>query len=461
MFKQVLKIGLGLSLVASSLLAAPEKTKLKIGFIALTDCAPLVIAKEKGFFAAEGLDVDVAKEGGGWPGIQQKVISGEYDFSHALAGMPIAATLGINGNENLQALLSLDLNGNAITFGNKIIREMEKYGLKKEERPVTADSLKKYIDAKHAAEGSNYQPLAFGMVHPVSTHNYELRYWMAGSGIKPDEDTTIKPFPPPTMPQNLIAGNIEGYCVGEPWNTRIVEKNAGSALVTNYDIWNNNPEKVLQARADFIEKNPETTKAVMRAVLKAQMWLDASWENREEAIKFLAQDNYVKAPVNVLRKSMSGTFLYNPGIDSTNPMFNTFANYYAAYPFYSHGMWFITQMYRWGQLTTPVDMKATIEKVYRPDLFAVVAKEVGYSLPESPWKKDGVDEYNKFIDGKVWDPNKAVEYIYDTFAVTSPVVSKEDLMKVNNWTVTTKQPSYVCPYGPAGCADPKYVTIGK
>ena len=276
MFKQVLKIGLGLSLVASSLLAAPEKTKLKIGFIALTDCAPLVVAKEKGFFAAEGLDVDVAKEGGGWPGIQQKVISGEYDFSHALAGMPIAATLGINGDTNLQALMSLDLNGNAIIFGNNIIGEMEKYGLKKEERPVSAESLKKYIDEKHKVEGNSYQPLNFGMVHPVSTHNYELRYWMAASGIKPDEDTTIKPFPPPTMPQNLIAGNIDGYCVGEPWNTRIVEKDAGSALVTNYDIWNNNPEKVLQARADFIEKNPETTKAVMRAVLKAQIWLDES-----------------------------------------------------------------------------------------------------------------------------------------------------------------------------------------
>ena len=155
---------------------------------------------------------------------------------------------------------------------------------------------------------------------------------------------------------------------------------------------------------------------------------------------------------------MSGTFLYNPGTDSKNPMFNVFANYYAAYPFYSHGMWFITQMYRWGQITAPVDMKATIEKVYRPDLFEVVAKEVGYSLPESAWKKDGVDEYNKFLDGKVWDPNKAVEYIYDTFTVTSPVVSKEELMKVNKWTVTTKQPSYVCPYGPAGCADPKFVT---
>lgn len=226
MLGKFLTLGLGLSVVASSLLAAPEKTKLKIGFIALTDCAPIVIAKEKGFFKEEGLDVDVAKEGGGWPGIQQKVISGEYDFSHALAGMPIAATLGINGEANLQAVLSLDYNGNAITFGNKIIGEMEKYGLKKEERPVTAESLKKYIDEKHKIEGNKYQPLNFGMVHPVSTHNYELRYWMAASGIKPDEDTTIKPFPPPTMPQNLIAGNIDGYCVGEPWNTRIVEKNA-------------------------------------------------------------------------------------------------------------------------------------------------------------------------------------------------------------------------------------------
>jgi len=456
MFRKVLKIGLGLSVVASSLLAAPEKTKLKIGFIALTDCAPLVIAKEKGFFAQEGLDVHVAKEGGGWPGIQQKVISGEYDFSHALAGMPIAATLGINGKANLQAVLSLDFNGNAITYGNNIIKQMEKYGLDKTQTPVTADSLKKYIDAKHAKESSNYQPLSFGMVHPVSTHNYELRYWMAGSGIKPDQDCTIKPFPPPTMPSNLIAGNIEGYCVGEPWNSRIVLKGKGSALVTNYDIWNNNPEKVLQGRADFIKKNPETTKAVMRAVLKAQMWLDASWENREEAIGYLAKRNYVNAPKSVLRKSMSGTFLYNKGVDSKNPMFNTFANYYAAYPFYSHGMWFVTQMYRWGQIDKAVDMKALIEKVYRPDLFEEVAKQVGYTLPPSAWKKDGVDQYNKFIDGKVWDPNKAVEYIYDV-EVTNSKVSQSELAKVNKWSVETKQPKYVCPYGPAGCADPKFV----
>ncbi|MDT8339484.1 MAG: CmpA/NrtA family ABC transporter substrate-binding protein [Sulfurimonas sp.] len=458
MLKQMISIGLGLSIVATSLLADVEKKKLTIGFIALTDCAPIVIAKEKGFFKKHGLDVRVVKEGGGWPGIQQKVISGEYDFSHALAGMPIAATLGINGDANLQAVLSLDFNGNGITFGNNIIEKMKEYGMDEKTRPLGSESLKKYIDAKHKAEGSNYKPLSFGMVHPVSTHNYELRYWMASSEIEPDVDATIKPFPPPTMPSNLIAGNIEGYCVGEPWNERIVLMKKGSTLVTNYDIWNNNPEKVLQTRADFITKNPQTTKAVMKAIIEAQMWLDASWENRKEAVKFLSQKNYVNAPVDVLEKSMIGTFQYLKGQKSeANPQFNVFANYYAAYPFYSHGMWFITQMYRWGQLDKAYDMKKVIESVYRPDLFAEAAKEVGYSLPPSPWKKDGVDKYNMFMDGKVYDPNKAVDYIFD-FKVSNSKVSKEELLEANKWSVKTEQPEYTCHYGEAGCADPKYVT---
>lgn len=458
MLKQMISIGLGLSIVATSLLADVEKKKLTIGFIALTDCAPIVIAKEKGFFEKHGLDVRVVKEGGGWPGIQQKVISGEYDFSHALAGMPIAATLGINGDANLQAVLSLDFNGNGITFGNNIIEKMKEYGMDEKTRPLGSESLKKYIDAKHKAEGSNYKPLSFGMVHPVSTHNYELRYWMASSGIAPDVDATIKPFPPPTMPSNLIAGNIEGYCVGEPWNERIVLMKKGSTLVTNYDIWNNNPEKVLQTRADFITKNPQTTKAVMKAIIEAQMWLDASWENRKEAVKFLSQKNYVNAPVDVLEKSMIGTFQYLKGQKSeANPQFNVFANYYAAYPFYSHGMWFITQMYRWGQLDKAYDMKKVIESVYRPDLFAEAAKEVGYSLPPSPWKKDGVDKYNMFMDSKVYDPNRAVDYIFD-FKVSNSKVSKEELLEANKWSVKTEQPEYTCPYGEAGCADPKYVT---
>lgn len=277
-----------LSLAASIAMAAVEKKDIKIGFIALTDCAPIVIAKEKGFFDKHGLNVTVVKEGGGWAGIQQKVISGEYDYSHALAGMPLAATLGISGSTPMYALLSLDYNGNAITFGNDVIDKMEKHGLDPVKRPVTSASLKKLIDAKHAAEGSKYKPLEFGMVFPVSTHNYEIRYWMASSGIDPDADTTLKVFPPPQMVANLKAGNIDGYCVGEPWNERAVMENLGSSLVTNYDIWNNNPEKVLMSTKTFADKNPETTQAVMMAIIEAQKWLDASWDHRKEASKILS-----------------------------------------------------------------------------------------------------------------------------------------------------------------------------
>lgn len=457
MKKELFKIGLGISLVASSLLADVEKKNLKIGFIALTDSAPIIIAKEKGFFDKYGLNVEVIKEGGGWAGIQQKVISGEYDVAHALAGMPIASTIGINGDAHMYALMSLDLNGNAITMSNNIIKQMEQFGLDSKQRPVSADSLKKVINDKKAKE-KNYKPMEFGVVYPVSTHMYEMRYWLGASKINPDTETSLKVFPPPQMVANLKSGNIEGYCVGEPWNERAVMEKMGSALITNYDIWQNNPEKVLQATASFVDKNPKTTKAMMKAILEAQIWLDGSWENRKEASKILSMKQYVYAPVDVLEMSMIGTFQYLKDYKAEpNPQFNVFANNYAAYPFYSHGMWFITQMYRWGQIDKPLDMKATIQKVYRPDIFEEVAKEVGYKLPPSAWKIDGIDEFNKFIDGKIYDPNKAVEYIY-SFDVVNSKVTKDELSKVNKWSVKTAQPKYECPYGVAGCADPKYVT---
>jgi len=450
--KKLITVGAMLSIVTSSLLADIEKKNLKIGFIALTDCAPIVIAKEKGFFKKHGLNVRVVKEGGGWAGIQQKVISGEYDASHALAGMPIASTLGINGNTPMYAILSLDFNGNAITMSNSIIKMMEKHGLDKKERPVSATSLKAVIDEKRAKEGAKYKPLEFGMVYPVSTHNYELRYWLSASGIDPDSDTTLKVFPPPQMVSNMKAGNIEGYCVGEPWNERAVMAKLGSALITNYDIWNNNPEKVLQVTQEFAKKYPGTTQAMIEAIIEAQLWLDANWENRKEAAKILSKKKYVYAPVKVLEKSMTGTFQYLKDFKGEpNPMFNVFSSNYAAYPYYSHGMWFITQMYRWGQLDKAIDMKKTVENVYRPDLFAKAAKNVGYKIPASPWKKDGVDKYNKFIDGKIFDPNKAVEYIYN-FKVQHSKVSQKELAAANKWSVTTIQPGYQCEAGKPGCA---------
>ena len=442
-----------LVLLSSSLAyAAPEKKELKIGFIALTDCAPIVIAKEKGFFEKYGLNVQIIKEGAGWAGIQQKVISGEYDAAHALAGMPLASTIGINGETPMVALMSLDFNGNAITMSNKIIELMEKEGLDPKQRPVNAQTLKKVIDKKKTKEGGSYKPYEFGMVYPVSTHNYQIRYWMAASGIDPDTDVTLKVFPPPQMVSNMQAGNIDGYSVGEPWNERAVMAKIGSALMTSYDIWNNNPEKVLQVTEAFANQYPETSAAMIKAMIEASRWLDDSWENRKEAVKILAKKEYVNAPEDVLEKSMTGTFQYlKDHVSEENPMFNVFSHNFASYPYRSHGMWFVTQMYRWGQIDKAINIKEVVERVYRSDLFEKAAKEVAYNLPPSSYKIEGIDQYNKFIDGKVFDPNKAVEYIY-SFDVKHPKVSQEALLKVNSWNVRTAQPEYVCTSGLPGCA---------
>ena len=448
MKKGCLKIGLGLSLIASSLLAAIEKPNIKIGFIALTDCAPIVIAKEKGFFAKYGLNVDVVKEGGGWAGIQQKVGNGEYDFSHMLAPMPIASTLGINGNIPMNAVMNLDYNGNAITIENKLIQEMKAQGMNEAMRPVSASYLKKALDARKKA--GNKDTVEFGMTYPTGTHNYELRYWLAAGGIDPDTDVTLKVFPPPTMVSNMQAGNTNGYCVGEPWNERAVMAKMGNAVITKHEIWNNGPEKVLGSKADFVAKNPETTKAVIKAILEASMWLDANWENRKEASKILSKKEYVNAPVDVLDNSMTGTFMYINGKTESNPAFNVFANNYASYPYYSHAVWFMTQMYRWGQLNKAVDMKKVAMQVYRTDLFIKAAKEVGYKIPSTSWKKDGEDKTNKFLDGKVFDPNKAVDYIYG-FGVKHVKVKQDDLAKINNWSVKTASVPYNCQTGKPGC----------
>lgn len=445
--KKVVTISL---FAAMALFAAPEKAALKIGFIPLTDCAPIVIAKEKGFFAKNGLDVTVVKEGGGWAGIQQKVASGEYDYSHMLGPMPIASTLGINGNTPMNVVMSLDYNGNAITLDNKVIEEMKAQGLDETKRPVTAETLKKAIDAKKKA--GTYKPLELGMTYPTGTHNYELRYWLAAGGINPDTDVQLKVYPPPQMVANMQAGNTHGYCVGEPWNERAVMANMGHTVITKYEIYNNGPEKVLGSKADFVSKNPETTKAVIKSILQAQQWLDESWEHRKEASKILSKKEYVNAPEDVLDNSMTGTFMYINGKPESNPNFNIFANNYAAYPYYSHAVWFMTQMYRWGQLTQPVDMKAVAEKVYRPDIFEAAAKEVGYKSPSSQWKIEGKGKGSKFLDGKIYDPAKAIEYIY-SFEIKDVKVQKDALSKANKGLTGVKsaEVAYDCPAGKPGC----------
>ena len=416
-----------LSLAATVAMAAVEKKDLKIGFIPLTDCAALVIAKEKGFFAKHGLNVELSKEAS-WANVRDKMTVGELDASHMLAAMPIASTLGVGSSQkNMLALMALGQNGDAITVSNKMYDAMmaaDPVATKK----GSAVALKKVIAGKTMGVPE------FGMTFPTGTHNYHLRFWMAAGGVDPDTEIALKVVPPPQMVANMTAGNIDGFCVGEPWGQRAVMGNIGKVVVTGYQLWENGPEKVLGVQKAFADKNPETTKAMIKAVIEAGMWLDASWENRKEASAILSSKSYVNAPKDVIDNSMTGTYMYTNGVNTPMPHFNVFGKKQALYPYYTHGMWQVTQMIRWGQLDHAIDMKKTVESVYRPDLFAKAAKEVNYALPATPWKIEGKAVGNKFIDGSVFDPNKAVDYIYNA-PVKHPKITKEALAKVNKWKV--------------------------
>ena len=342
------KGALMLSLAASFAMAAPEKKNLKIGFIPLTDCATLVIAKEKGFFAKYGLNVELSKEAS-WANVRDKMTVGELDASHMLAAMPIATTLGVGSTKKeMVALMALGQNGDAISVSNKMYDAMmaaDPVATKK----GSAVALKKVIAAKTMGVPE------FGMTFPTGTHNYHVRYWMAAGGVNPDTDVALKVVPPPQMVANMTAGNIDGYCVGEPWNQRAVMGNIGKTVLTGYQLWQDGPEKVLGVQKAFADKNPETTKALIKAVIEAGMWLDASWDNRKEASKILSSKAYVNAPTDVIDNSMTGTYMFTNGVTTPMPNFNVFGKKQALYPDYSHGLWQVTQMIRWGQLK-PVDM---------------------------------------------------------------------------------------------------------
>ncbi|MHB1241049.1 MAG: CmpA/NrtA family ABC transporter substrate-binding protein, partial [Gammaproteobacteria bacterium] len=356
-----------------------EKTKLTFGIIPLTDCAPIVIAAEKGYFKKFGLDVTVSQEAS-WANIRDKVSLGVLDGAHMLGPMPIAATLGVGALRKPTITgYMMDLNGNGITVSNALYERMlEADPESMHERPVSARALKKVIDADRK---KGRPAMTFAQVFPVSTHNYQLRYWMAAAGIDPDNDVRLIVIPPPQMVANLRAGNIVGYCVGEPWNERAVKAGLGRALITSYELWNNNPEKVFGVNLEWAEKNPNTHKAAIMAMLEAARWMDRP-ENRMEVVEIISRRSYVHAPVDVVKMSMTGTFQYAQD-EKPRPLpdFNVFYRYAATFPWHSHAQWFISQMIRWGQITQPVDIRKLSQEVYRLDLYREAAKELGIAYP--------------------------------------------------------------------------------
>jgi nitrate/nitrite transport system substrate-binding protein len=433
--RTVQTMAFGASLLSVSAFAGdPEKEELKFGFIKLTDMAPLAIAAEKGFFEDEGLFVELEAQAN-WKVLLDRVITGELDGAHMLAGQPLGASIGFGTQAEIITAFSMDLNGNAITVSNKVWKEMKKHiphegG--KPVHPIKADSLKPVIE-QYNDDGKSFK---MGMVFPVSTHNYELRYWLAAGGIHPgyyapdkgdtsgtiSADALLSVTPPPQMPSTMEAGTIDGYCVGEPWNQQAVFKNIGVPVITDYEIWKNNPEKVFGVSKGWADKYPETHKSVVKAMIRAAKWLDEKNNaNRPEAVKILAQSNYVGADYDVIANSMTGTFEYEKGDKRDIPDFNVFFRHNATFPYYSDAIWYLTQMRRWGQISEHKsdDWYMDIaKKVYRPDIYAEAAKELiaegKMKASEFPnfAKEDGFKPEQKgFIDKISYDGKKPNAYL--------------------------------------------------
>ncbi len=412
-----------------------EKEALRFGFIKLTDCAPIVMAKEKGFFEEEGLQVEVIAQPN-WKTLLDNVVSGELDGAHMLSGQPLAATIGFGTKAHIITPFTMDLNGNGITVSNSIWEQMQSndpaLDAPQPKHPITAEALKPIVADKLAAG----EKLQMGMVFPVSTHNYELRYWLASAGIHPgmytksdiggrtDAEVELSVTPPPMMPATLEAGNIQGYCVGEPWNQQAVAKGIGVPVTTNYDIWKNNPEKVFGITKRWADDHPGTTVAVVKALIRAGKWLDqtdadGAFVNREEAARILSRTDYVGADFEVIKNSMTGYFYFQKSDKRAMPDFNVFFRHQCTYPWYSDGIWFLTQMRRWGQISEskPASWYLDVaKKVYRPDIYEAAARVLvteGY-LEEGdvPFGSDGFKpETDEFIDGIAYDGRKPIEYI--------------------------------------------------
>ncbi|HWR79821.1 MAG TPA: CmpA/NrtA family ABC transporter substrate-binding protein [Pseudomonas sp.] len=427
--------GLLLSSLTLSLAQAadPEKEEIKLGFIKLTDMAPLAIAYEKGYFEEEGLYVTLEAQAN-WKVLLDRVISGELDGAHMLAGQPLGATIGFGTKADVVTAYSMDLNGNGITMSNAVWDEMKKHVPMENGKPVhpiKADALKPVIE-QYKAQG---KPFNMGMVFPVSTHNYELRYWLASGGINPgyydpakgdisgtqNADVLISVTPPPQMPSTLESGTINGYSVGEPWNQQAVFKGIGVPVITDYEIWKNNPEKVLGVTKDWADANPETHKRMVKALIRAGMWLDADNNaNRAEAVEILSRPEYVGADAKVIANSMTGTFEYEKGDKREVPDFNVFFRHNATYPYYSDAIWYLTQMRRWGQIgeSKPDSWYIdTAKQVYLPAVYQEAAKELVAEGKASAADFPAADEQgfrapsSEFIDGLTYDGRQPNAYI--------------------------------------------------
>lgn len=356
------------------------QTELKIGFIPLTDCAPLIVAKEQGFFEQQGLSVELCKEVS-WSNIRDKLVFGEYQAAHMLAPMLMATTLGLNTlKKSLVSAYSFGLNGNAISVSNAIYQQMNEIGGELVSQPAETALVLKRIVEQRAQDGLD--KLRFAVVFPFSMHYYLLNIWLKSAGIKVNEEVEILVVPPSNVVQALEQGLIDGYCVGEPWNTHAVKSEVGVTVITGYEVWNNAPEKVLGVTSDWANKNQDAHEKLIWAMYQASQWLDDE-ANRETLIEYLSMEKYVNAPRSSIENALQGE-VCNPVLKSCRPVPNFTLPFqsYATYPRQSHAVRILQQMVELNQVDSDIDVQGIARTCYLSDVYRQVLKTKGIEFPD-------------------------------------------------------------------------------
>ena len=385
--------------------------QVRLGFVPLIDCALPVVARAKGFAEDENIDLVLVREMS-WAAMRDKLSYGLFDAAHLLAGIPLAARLGLGGmpSQNLVVPMALGRGGNAITVSTRLYQRMLEAdpAAMRGPRGLSARALKKVIDGDRAA---GRPVLSFATVFPFSSHNYELRYWMAAAGIDPDNDVNIGVIAPPRMFDSLRNGWVDGYCVGEPWNQRAVFHGDGVIVALKDDIWARSPEKVLGVREDWAQANAETLDALVRALVRSAEWADQA-ENRTELAQLLSEEHYVGASFDILRASLQGRPVLKPGDDPVDaPDRHVFYRYTATFPWLSQGVWVGRQMQRWGQVGHQVNFNDVVRDVYRPDIYRRAVASLDVALPAEDWRVEGLANAgdralvgpDSFLDGTLFD----------------------------------------------------------
>ena len=367
---------------------APEKKEIRIGFIPLTDCASVVMASVLKFDEKYGIKIVATKEAS-WAGVRDKLVNGELDMAHVLYGLVYGVHLGIGGpKKDMAVLMTLNNNGQAITLSKKLA----------DKGAVDGASLAKTMTA-------DKREYTFAQTFPTGTHAMWLYYWMATYGIDPLKDAKVITVPPPQMVANMRVGNMDGYCVGEPWGHRAIADGIGITAITTQDIWKDHPEKVLGTTGEFVKKNPNTCRAAVMAILEAGRWIDSGLQNKNKMADTIADKAYVNTSVDVINQRILGRYQNGLGKTWDDPNYMKFFNDGAVnFPYLSDGMWFLTQHKRWGLLKEHPDYLAVAKQINQIDLYKEAAAQLKVSVPKDPMRT------SKLIDGVVWDGKDPKKY---------------------------------------------------